>query len=284
MMTLQEVAALSSFRRIPNGDEGSDGTYVPDILLQILLPMVLILAYMAGGSAAAAAPDSKKPNAESELRGQLAAAYLELQRQRLVAALEKVVAERKQELGLYYLSNKTLQLSQGGGLGSQDDVLAKSCAALQSVLRTDETRSAEAQQLFDRVLTAAGLTLGAETTSEKAVNADPVRASLNVTSENRKFTFEKIQLFLQNLEADTVREQSRLIDDIFRQYREMPLDLRYQIVPETRGIQEQLTAVNKQGGDITALADGLASALYRKIKQDFDGQGYNLLEEAWSSR
>jgi hypothetical protein len=239
---------------------------------------------MAGGSAQPAAPDAAKVDTEQKLRGQLAAAYLELQRQRLVAGLEKVSAERKQELGVFYLANKTLQLNPGGGLGNQDEVLVKSCRDLEAVLGTDELRNVEAEQLFQRVLIAAGLTTGPEISSESVHTSDPVQASLTVTSENRKFAFEKIQLFLQSLEAATMREQIRLIDDVFRQYRDMPLDVRYQIVPETRGIQEQLTAINKQGGDITALADGLATALYRKIKQDFEGQGYDLLAQACSSR
>jgi hypothetical protein len=282
-MTLQAVAALSPSGGTPDTEAVSEGTYVPDILLQILLPIVLILAYMAGGPAQAA-PDAAKIDAEQKLRGQLAAAYLELQRQRLVAGLERVSAERKQELGLFYLASKTLQLNPGGGLGDQDDVLVKSCRALEAVLGTDELRNVESQQLFQRVLIAAGLTTGPEFNSESVRTSDPVQASLTVTSENRKFAVEKIQLFLQSLESDAVREQTRLIDDVFRQYRLLPLDVRYQIVPETRGIQEQLTAINKQGGDITALADGLASALYRKIKQDFESQGYGLLAQAWSSR
>jgi hypothetical protein len=284
-MTMQAVVALSYSYAYPETDSVSEGTYVPDILLQILLPIVLILAYMSGGSpAAAAATDGGKVNTERELRGELAAAYLELQRQRLVAGLEKVEAERKQELGLFYLSTKSLQLNPAGGLGDQDAVLVRSCAALQSVLRADDTRAAEGQQLFQRVLTAAGLTLAAETTPQAAADSDPVRASLVVTSENRTFLSEKIQLFLQSLETDTMREQIRLVDDVFRQYRDMPLDERYRIVPETHGIEEQLAALNKQGKDITAVADGLASALYRKIKQDFESQGYNLLEQAWSNR
>jgi len=284
-MTMQAVVALSYSYANPEMNNVSDGTYVPEILLQILLPIVLILAYMVGGSpSAAAAPDGGKVNTEQKLRGELAAAYLELQRQRLVAGLEKVEAERKQELGLFYLSTKSLQLNPAGGLGDLDSVLVRSCAAIQSVLRADDTRAAEGQQLFQRVLTAAGLTLVAEATPQAATDSDPVRASLVVTSENRTFLSEKIQLFLQSLETDTMREQVRLVDDVFRQYRDMPLDERYRIVPETRGIEEQLAALNKQGKDITAVADGLASALYRRIKQDFESQGYNLLEQAWSNR
>jgi len=281
-MTMQAVAALSSPRANPEMESIGEGTYVPDILLQILLPIVLILAYMAGGSTATAAPDEGKVDAERDLRGKLAAAYLALQRQRLVAGLEKVEAERKQELGLLYLSTKSLQVNPAGGLGDQDAVLVRSCSALQSVLRTDDTRGAEEHQLFQRVLMAAGLTLDAETAPQAA--ADSIGGSLVVTSENRTFLSEKIQLFLQSVETDTVREQIRLVDDVFRQYRDMPLDERYQIVPETRGIEEELAALNKQGKDITAMADGLASALYRKIKQDFESQGYSLLEQAWSTR
>ena len=216
-MTLQEIAVLGSSDCTPNTDVRDEGTYVPDILLQILLPIVLILAFMAGGSASAAAPDAGKIDTEQKLRGQLAAAYLELQRQRLVAGLEKVSAERKQELGLFYLTNKTIQLNPGGGLGNQDDALVKSCKALDGVLRTDELRTTEAQQLFQRVLIAAGLTTDVKTIAATSRDSDPVQASLTVTSENQKFTFEKIQLFLQSLEAATVREQTRLIDDVFRQ-------------------------------------------------------------------
>jgi len=283
-MTLQAVATLSQAHANRETDTVGEGTYVPDILLQILLPIVLILAYMAGGASAAEPPEAAKRHTEADLRGQLAAAYLELQRQRLVAGLEKVEAERKQELGLFYLMTKNLQVNTAGGLGDQDAVLVKSSAALQSVFGTDESRTVEGLLLFQRVLTAAGLATGGDSAAQASAATDPVRASLMITTENRAFLAEKIQFFLQSLEADTVREQVRLVDDVFRQYRDMPLDERYTIVPETRGIEEQLAALNKEGKDVTALADGLASALYRKIKQDFDSQGYNLLEQAWSNR
>lgn len=226
--------------------------------------------------------DSEK----GQLAEELSQALLEIQKQRIVAALEKVEAEYRQELGLSFLLHKEISLTDEGRLVGDHQLFQQACKATRRAF-SEESRAGEQAKLYRRVLEAAGLAddgaAGSQTPIPGArATADSLRARNGwISEENRRFLQQRLAQILADLHREVLRLGRRVIAAALEHYRNAPLDDLYRRSPEILKLKESI--VRARGTDTAPYEEALLRRLYQQIRVDFDEQGYELLPEAWGS-
>lgn len=352
-MTWRQILRAHQGHRVEPADAGTSAT--ADVLLQVVLPIVLILAFFALQSAqsfehrikeartgaeadkklrekaaklaekeAALAAQLAKNEARAqaidaaaeklgaqeaeldeqvreltewwqgisgsekgELAQELSQALLEIQKQRIVAALEKVEAEYRQELGLSFLLHKEIRLTAEGRLVGDHELFQQACKATRRAF-SEESRAGEQAKLYRRVLQAAGLADDGAAGSQAPIpgaraTADSLRARNGwISEENRRFLQQRLAQILADLHREVLRLGRRVIAAALEHYRNAPLDDLYRRSPEILKLKQAIVRAGGTG-DTTPYEEALLRRLYQQIRVDFDEQGYELLPEAWGS-
>jgi hypothetical protein len=194
---------------------------------------------------------------KGRLAEELSEALLEIQKQRIVAALEQVEAEYRQSLGLSFLLRKEIRLTPEGRLVSDHQTFQQACQATVQALRSEESRNAERQRLFRRVLQISGLTddgAGAVETpvSGTLTTQEALRAgSGRITAENRRFLDERLAQLQAELRQEVLRFGRQVIGAALDHYRSAPLDELYRRNPEILKLKEQIVTASRTGQDPT---------------------------------
>jgi hypothetical protein len=282
-MTRQKRWWLTVGRDEEAHTRGANTGETADVLLQVVLPIVLILTYCVLQSA------RNYIAAVDEVRGKYRQALLELQKQRIIAALETVENRRRQDLGLAFLSQKEIRLTGSGQLVSDHLAFRAACRMTAQIFLTDDSQARERTQIYELVLKAAEL---ADARSFEADTA-PAGASLAVQTEraergeitdaNRVFLKAEIGKFLAGLHQEVVQLELRVMQAALEIYRAAPLAVLYRWNPQLETLKKAIVQALNQGTDPAAYEESLLHALFRQIREDFDKQGYSFLPEIWET-
>ncbi|HYO14104.1 MAG TPA: hypothetical protein VE685_12985, partial [Thermoanaerobaculia bacterium] len=224
---------------------------------------------------------------KGQLAQELSQALLEIQKQRIVAALEKVEAEYRQELGLSFLLHKEISLTDKGRLVGDHQLFQQACKATAQAFRSEESRAGELAKLYRRVLEVAELADDGSSGSQAPIPGartigDSLRARNGwISLENRRFLQQRLQQILAELHREVLRLGRRVIVAALEHYSKLTLDELYQHNPEIQKLKEAI--VRAQGTNTAPFEEALLRRLYEQIRIDFKGQGYELLPEAWGS-
>lgn len=226
---------------------------------------------------------------KGQLAEQLTQALLEIQKQRIVAALERVESEYRQDLGLTFLLHKEIRLTGEGRLLADHQEFQKACQATVLALRSEGSRAGEKMRLYHRVLQVAGLADGGAGEAETPVAAarntgDALRArNGRITEANRSFLEERLSQLLAQLHREVLRRGRQVVGAALDHYRTSPLDELYRRNPEILKLKDEIVRASREGRDTTPYEESLVRRLYQQVKVDFDRQGYVLLPEVWGS-
>lgn len=258
---------------------GADTRETADVLLQVVLPIVLILTYCVLQSA------RNYIDMVAEMQGKYQQALLELQKQRIVAALETVKNRRRHELGLAFLSHKEIRLAESGKLLSDHLAFRKACRATDQIFRTAGSRAREKAQIYERVLRTAKLT-DTRSPAEQASLAEQIESAEGgqITDANRLFLNREIQAFLNDLHQEVMQLELRVMQAALEIYRNAPLEDLYRWNPQLVKLKDAIVqALNEGVDDPGPQEEALLRALFRKLRKDFENQGYSFLPEIWET-
>ncbi|HEX7181356.1 MAG TPA: hypothetical protein VF756_05895 [Thermoanaerobaculia bacterium] len=226
---------------------------------------------------------------KGQLAEELTQALLEIQKQRLVAALERVESEYRQDLGLTFLLHKEIRLSGEGRLLADHQAFQKACQATVRAFKSEEARVGEKARLYRRVLQVAELADGGSGDVEAPVaEASNTRNALRarngqITPANRNFLEERLSQLLAKLHREVLRRGRQVVGAALDHYRSSPLDELYRRNPEILKLKEEIVRASREDRDTTPYEESLVRRLYQQIKVDFDRQGYALLPEVWGN-
>lgn len=263
----------------PPSGAGTEET--AEVLLQVILPIVLILTYCILQSARGYVKQV------AELQKTVRQAVLEIQKQRLVAALEKVEAQRRGELGLAFFGRKEIRLAESGQLESDHPAFQAACRQTAGIFRSAESRAGEEAQLYRRVLREAKLTdprpFGAMVSAADTPPAEEARRAQRgeITAANRAFLRGEIDKFLAAVQRATIDLELRVLDRALKHRRDEPLEELYQWNPEVAELKKNIIEANRQGRDPAPYVESLLRALYRQLRKDFERLDYSFLPEVW---
>lgn len=210
-----------------------------NVLLQLVLPIVLILAFII------------------EVVGQIGKledVLLELEKQKLVAALEKVKSERRVYFGID--SAKGINITDGK---LTDPYFKATCEKANDSFRDSRSRQNEVNSLYEAVLQTAEIT--------------------NVAPENSEFVKEQIQAFIKSLIDDIVKLQIgafNQISDYFLQNTD-ELDRLDTELARLRELYNKATNESEK----SAYANRLYNRFHEWVKSYLEKDDYYFLEEAW---
>lgn len=265
--------------------DGADTRETADVLLQVVLPIVLILTYCVLQSA------RNYIAAVDEVRGKYRQAVLELQKQRIVAALETVKARQRQELGLAFLSQKEVRLTGSGQLQSDHLAFREACRKTAEIFLTDDSQAREEARIYGLVLKTAGLTdstpfaLKGATAPEDATLAAQTESAERgeITGANRVFLKAGVAAFLADLHQEVLQLELRVMQAALEIYRAAPFEVLYRWNPELEKLKQAIVQALIQKGDPAPYEESLLRALFRRIREDFERQGYTFLPEIWET-
>jgi len=250
-----------------------------------MLPIVLILTYCVLQSA------RNYITAVDEMRGKYRQAVLELQKQRIVAALETVKAQQRQELGLAFLSQKEIRVEGHGQLQSDHLAFREACRKTAQIFHTDDSQAREAARIYGLVLKTAGLTdsrpfalKGATAPEDATLVAQTESAERGeITGANRAFLKAEVAAFLADLHQEVVQLELRVMQAALEIYRGASFEELYRWNPELERLKKAIVQALIQKGDPAPYEESLLRALFRRIREDFERQGYTFLPEIWET-
>ena len=205
---LSDLTGSTGGSRSPDAD---DSTHPANVLLQIVLPIVLILAFLIVVRMQALEQKEREATVlmhkmKGEHRGEVLADHIEslieLQRQKLIVELQKIEAAKKLLFGVDVFSSVNL--------GPEGDTAVKHkykqiCAMTFLHLGTPGAKHDLAEQMYDTVLEAAGIRdqslFGSE--SKFSILTD----STTILQDNSDFLTQQIEEFISQLEASAQQSQ-----------------------------------------------------------------------------
>jgi len=225
---------------------------------------------------------------KAKLVAEIAEAHIELQKQKIIVAFEKVQIRRKSELGIFFLAGKQINIGSSGQLIDDHDVFSKTCYDIYNVFQSDKSFKNEADTLYIMVLKEAGLTDIKHEISELGLEGyeriiDSEKALKNqITTSNKSFLMAEIDKFMDNLRKEVLREQVRVINTFFQFYESKSLDERYKWNPKLKELKDKMVSTTDSVG-VGLLENELIVQMYEKLKIDLEKQGYKFLGDAWST-
>jgi hypothetical protein len=213
-------------------------------------------------------------------------ALIEVQKQRIIVALEKAKVEWRRHLGISsFPADRVISFSKTGLLVDHD-TFSKACAETRKVFAKEQ--ASERMRLRRRVFDLAGLRDSGESWDQAH---DPIQdisrqgqvEAAVITLENRNFLEGGIDELLMELRKEAVELQQRAIAAAFEHYRNAPLEVRYQWSADLKRLKEQIVLAMKRGEDTSAFEADLIRQLKDQIRADFDSDDYRytFLKEAW---
>jgi hypothetical protein len=226
------------------------------LLLQISLPMVLILAYFVFARLKVYEDVlGNLPGGSDSVRE----VVLELQRQKLIAALERVKSQTRQSLHLASFEERSPSFEAGH---LRDELFKSFCDVNYTALNDQRACKRQADEIYDKVLIAA--------------QVEPSR----VLKENERWIREQIQDFVKGLVADVVRIQNRTMKDFYTHYLDLSPEQLDQLDPQLKVLRENYVKAEE---DTMKEAQELKlyNHIHEKLRTDLDEQNYHFLEMAW---
>jgi len=239
-------------------DEG--GFSLLEILLQIFLPIVLVLAFLVFAKLEVLERIEKKYNAVigAILDEDLVESVLKLQKQKMIAALEQVKVEERKGLHIPSFEERSPMIEDGA---LSEELFKEFCKESYAALNDEKTRNHEVEEIYDRVLKVAKI--------EKS----------SVIAENEAFISKQIQDFLKGLVADVVRIQYRTVGEFFDYYQTLSLMQLDQLDPQLKKLRQEYIRASEAQRKV--LANKIYNHLHEKLKKDLDKQKNRFLSVTW---
>lgn len=225
------------------------------LILQISLPMVLILAYFVFARLKVYEDMlGNLPGGSDSVRE----VVLELQRQKLIAALERVKSQTRQSLHLTSFEERSPSFEAGH---LRDELFKSFCEVNYTTLNEQSAREHQADEIYDKVLILA--------------QVEPSR----VLKENERWIREQIQDFVKGLVVAVVRIQHRTVKDFFTHYLALSPEQLDGLDPQLKVLRENYLKAEDTMKEAQELK--LYNHIHEKLKTNLDEQHYRFLEVAW---
>jgi len=233
-----------------------------NILLQLVLPVTLFLAFLILTQL------KILQNKETLLNSLLGAinnetlveAVVDLQKQKIIAAIEKVKNEERKALYIDAFQERGVLIKDGK---LHEELFQRLCEKTYEVLNTEHGRKREAEGLYQRVLAVATL------------------QPSSLLPENETFLRQHLQEFLQGLVDNVVYIQHRTIREFFDYYLTLSPEQLDQHDPQLKYLRELYSKA--QGDQRAAQAARLYNHLHETLKKNLDQQRYRFLEATWQA-
>jgi hypothetical protein len=238
-----------------------------NILLQIVFPIVLILAFIVF---------TKVRDLEIQIYNitrrpgwqQYEAAYLELQKQVLVKTLEELKAQKRKEYGTASLLREKIEV-QSGRLVLVDERFENLCVKAYERLNTDRDCNNESDSLFHEVVEDAVAELK-RLSSEKGLAFSPI------TEENKQFIRTETGGFIGEIKTEIVKVQNKTIGEIISYYEAHMGEL-----GDDKLIQLKEDYIRAPDDRKVIYAEGIYKHFIEKIKSGLQSQEIRFLEATW---
>jgi len=242
-------------------DMEEDGYSPLEVLLQITLPIVLILAFLVFAKLEILQQKEKRYNAVLKAIGDdvLVESALDLQKQKMIAALEQVKSERKKSLHVSSFEERSPAIESGK---LREEFFKSFCEKSYAALNDLNARNRETDELYTRVLEVARILKG------------------NVTKENEDFVRKQILDFLDGLVEDVVQIQHRTIREFFDYYQKLSLTQLDQLDPQLKELRLAYRSA-EDDAQSEALTAKIYNHLHEKLKANLDEQKYQFLDVTW---
>ena len=283
-MTWNQLQSGLDRRETAPAEEVIDETYSADVLLQIILPMVLVLAFLVI-NALRHFEEQTRPASQEDYIAELNKSLIELQRQKLLLALARTEQGRRTAFGIDYFVQRIADLTNSGQLLTNDPLLVAKCQEINAIYQTPAAIEQEKRRLYALVLKDAGVqdppsaAPQAQVPSSTKPNIDD---HLRITGENRQFVTERIAGLMDALRTEITDRQRDLVRLAFQYYAGLSVDELYRWHPQLQSLREEIARLEALQQDASSLRTAQTEEVRQKMKQDFRVQGYLFLEDAWN--
>lgn len=273
----KEMTGKTGSLETPDQEEAS---HPANVLLQIVLPIVLILAFLVfvrvqileeQASNFFILLDKVKEEPRGELLEEYRESLVELQRQRLLVALEKVKAERRRYFGIDAVSSIRIEAGQ-----LLDGSFKIACEKTFSHLGNVRSRDAEANFIYQSVLDSAEIRDRGtgKSQGEWDILADP---SI-ITNQNRDHVRRLIEGFIARLIGEATNLQYESIHEICEFYLVHDEEME-QLDPKLAKFREEYIHAPPEKKKL--YAHKLHNRLVEKLTHGLEEQGFHFFEETW---
>ncbi len=283
-MTWNQLQSGLDRRETPPAEEVIDESYSADVLLQIILPMVLVLAFLVI-NALRHFEEQTRPASQEDYIAELNKSLIELQRQKLLLALDRTEQARRNAFGIDYFVQRIADLTNSGQLLTNDPLLVAKCQEINAIYQTPAAIEQEKRRLYALVLKDAGVQDAPSAAPQVQVppSTKPnINDHLRITAENRQFVTERIAGLMDALQAEITDRQRDLVRQAFLYYARLSVDELYRWHPQLQSLREEIARLEAAQQDATSLRTAQTEEVRQKMKQDFRAQGYLFLEDAWN--
>jgi hypothetical protein len=277
------MATLDFLKKKEAGDgDGDESTHPANVLLQILFPIVLVLLFMLVHRMRTLEKRSQELSTLMELvgnedRGQtlsrLMEALLEIQKQRLIAALEMAKAERRDTMDINVFAFTSIKVVSGE---MADERFKRSCRKTFEILGTPEAVAAERDLIYRIVLGHVGISdLGTDPMEGKIDILDRPGA---ISNANRLFIKKAISEFTAGLAAEASELQFLALRDVLDYYADND---------ELLDALDPGLSVRRKGYILcpdsakTLYAAGLRDRIVHSLEDRVKSQGYEFFAGTW---
>lgn len=265
-------------------EEVIDETYSADVLLQIILPMVLVLAFLVI-NALRHFEEQTRPASQEDYITELNKSLIKLQRQKLLLALDRIEQGRRSAFGIDYFVQRIADLTNSGQLLTNDPLLVAKCQEINAIYQTPTAIEQEKRRLYALVLKDADVQDSPSAAPQ--VQAPPstkpnIDDHLWITAENRQFVTERIAGLMDALRTEITDRQRDLVRHAFLYYARLSVDELYRWHPQLQSLREEIARLEALQQDASSLRTAQTEEVRQKMKQDFRAQGYLFLEDAWN--
>ena len=209
-----------------------------------------------------------------------AEAILEIQKQRLVAALQRVELSFRVQLGIGIepLASPTLDSKR----------FRDACQVAFSGFATSSAAEVTRSKLFARVLEEASIRdlrqEGASGSRDEHLSAALRARNSVISAENRAFVVDEVVKLVAGFREEVLELQRGAVTRRLDQYRASSLDERYKKDPELLKLRNELVTATREGRSTEAYQERLLTVILAKVRRDFETANVNLLPELWRNR
>jgi len=238
--------------------------YASDVLLQVILPIVLILAFIVFTRIKVLEHFVAEVK-EQEGWKQYRVAYLEIQKQVLFKVLEEVKAEKRREFGIDTFLHKAIEIQEGQLV---DEAFMKMCRTTYEKL--ERYRSQEQNTIYQNVIDLTSQELKKITQEKQFLKFDEFE------SANENLVKKEIEDFLEGMTKDTINLQHTAIREIEDYFVNNPHKLKDRKLDQL--LDEYISSSEEAKPDI---ASQLYERLYEKLQFDLEQKDCPFLSETW---